>query len=77
MTLKQLSKEYIVHKLIIIQPLDLMGDYFFHFILLFKITQQVIQTQSTPFQVSWVRSIMKHGPEENINCIEINTEIIH
>jgi hypothetical protein len=66
-----------VHNPIIIQPSDLMRNYFLQFTLLFKITQQVVHTQSTPFQVSWVRSILKHKPEENRNCIEINTEIIH
>jgi len=49
-----------VHNLIIIQPSDLMGDYFLQFIFLF--ITQVIQTQSTQFQVSWVRSILKHKP---------------
>jgi len=77
MTLKQLSQEFMVHNLIITQPSDLMGYDFLQFILLFKITQQVVHTQSTQFQVSWVRSILKHKPEENRNCIEINTEIIH
>ena len=77
MTLKQLSQEFMVHNLIIIQPSDLMGNYFLQFILLFKIRQQVFHTPLTKFQFSWVRSILKHKPEENRNCIEINTEIIH
>jgi hypothetical protein len=63
-----------VHNLTVIQPSDLMGNYFLQFIYPFITTQQVIHTQSTPF---WVRSILKHKPEENLNWTEINTEIIH
>jgi len=62
MTLKQLSQEFIAHELTVIQPSDLMGNYFLQFIFLFTITQ-VIHSQSTPFQVSWVESILKHKTE--------------
>jgi len=42
MTLKQLSQEFMVHNLTIIQHSDLMGGYFLQFILLFTVTEQVI-----------------------------------
>jgi len=67
MTLKQFSQELILHNLTVIQPSDLMGNYFLQFIFLFTVTQQIIHTQSTPFQVSWGRSVLKQKLEDNFN----------
>jgi hypothetical protein len=50
-----------LHNLTIIQPSD------FQFILLFTITQQVIHTQSTAFQVPWKKCMLKHKIEKNLN----------
>jgi len=77
MTLKQLPQQFILRKLTVIQPSDLMGNYFLIFIIIFIISQQVVHTQSKPFQVSWVRSILNHKHEENLNRIDNNPEIIH
>jgi len=81
MTLKQLSQEFMVHNLTIIQNSDLMGDFFPLFIFLLIITQQVVRTQANSIPFSWLRSILKHELIFiyllQLSCYPVSVVILH